>query len=203
MELKVMSYRPIIIPGTKQQRITIPKELGLEPGKEVVILYLEDYNKLTPGNAEDLTKKILDLEETNKEILEKLELAEKTINRLTEDIEEKNIKLAAYDKDKAKLTRLETRLKDVTELYVTSIEKLAATNENATRDILDKINDEYSSSIKNIGFIDRLLNRISIDIDLSKYKDDLKEAYGKQLKDSKDKLYLTEKIEEDDVIDVE
>ena len=40
MELKVMSYRPIVIPGTKQQRVTIPKELGLEPGKEVVILYL-------------------------------------------------------------------------------------------------------------------------------------------------------------------
>ena len=199
-----MTYRPIVIPGTKQQRVTIPKELGLEPGKEVVILYLEDYNRLTPGNAEDLTNKILDLEETNKEIIEKLEEAEKTINRLTEDIEEKNIKLAAYDKDKTKLNRLETKLESLTNLYITSIEKLTATNENATRDILDNITDEYSSSIKNIGFMDRLLNRISIDIDLNKYKDDLKEAYGKQLEESKDKIYLTEKIEEaDDVIDVE
>lgn len=200
----MMSYRPIVIPGTKQQRVTIPKELGLEPGKEVVILYLEDYNRLTPSNAEDLTKKILDLEETNKEILEKLEEAEKTINRLTEGIEEKNIKLAAYDKDKTKLNRLETKLESLTNLYITSIEKLTATNENATRDILDNITDEYSSSIKNIGFMDRLLNRISIDIDLNKYKDDLKEAYGKQLEESKDKIYLAEKIEEaDDVIDVE
>lgn len=198
-----MTYRPIVIPGTKQQRVTIPKELGLEPGKEVVILYLEDYNRLTPGNAEDLTKKILDLEETNKEILEKLEEAEKTINRLTEDIEEKNIKLAAYDKDKTKLNRLETKLESLSKLYITSIEKLTATNENATRDILDNIHDEYSSSIKNIGFMDRLLNRMSVDIDLSKYKDDLKEAYGKQLEESKDKIYLAEKIEEDDVIDVE
>ena len=39
---------------------------------------------------------------------------------------------------------------------------------------------------------------------IDKYKDDLKEAYGKQLEESKDKIYLTEKIEEaDDVIDVE
>ena len=203
MELKVMSYKPIVIPGTKQQRVTIPKELGLEPGKEVVILYLEDYNNLTPGNAEDLTKKILDLEETNKALLEKIEEDKKTINALAEDIEEKNIKLAAYDKDKTRLNRLETKLESITKLYVTSIEKLTATNENATRDILDNITDEYNSSIKDIGFMDRLLNRISITIDLNKYKDDLKEAYSKQLEESKDKIYLTEKIEEDDIIDVE
>ncbi len=196
-----MSYRPIVIPGTKQQRVTIPKELGLEPGKEVVILYLEDYNRLTPGNAEDLTKKILDLEETNKELLEKIAAAEETNKKLADDIEDKNIKLAAYDKDKTKLNRLETKLESLSNLYITSIEKLTATNENATRDILDNIHDEYSSSIKNIGFMDRLLNRISIDVDLSKYKDDLKEAYGKQLEESKDKIYLAEKIEEaDDVI---
>ena len=51
--------------------------------------------------------------------------------------------------------------------------------------------------------MDRLFNRISIDIDLNKYKADLKEAYGKQLKESKDTIYLAEKIEDNDVIDVE
>ena len=35
-----MTYKPILIPSSKQQRITIPKELGLEPGKEIVILFL-------------------------------------------------------------------------------------------------------------------------------------------------------------------
>ena len=198
-----MTYKSIVIPNSKQQRITIPKELELEPGKEIVILYLEDYNKLIPSGADELNDKIVELEKEKNELNEKIREIEKTNKSLAEDIEEKNIKLARYDKDKTKLDKLETKLEDLTDLYITSLEKLIATNENTSRDIIDKITDEYNGNIRNFSFMDRLFNRIVIDIDLNKYKNDLKEAYGKQLKESKDKMYLVEKIDDDEIIDVE
>lgn len=198
-----MTYKSIVIPNSKQQRITIPKELELEPGKEIVILYLEDYNKLIPSGADELNDKIVELEKEKNELNEKIREIEKTNKSLAEDIEEKNIKLARYDKDKTKLDKLETKLEDLTDLYITSLEKLIATNENTSRDIIDKITDEYNGNIRNFSFMDRLFNRIVVDIDLNKYKNDLKEAYGKQLKESKDKMYLVEKIDDDEIIDVE
>ena len=51
--------------------------------------------------------------------------------------------------------------------------------------------------------MDRLLNRINVDIDLNKYKDDLKEDYAKQLEENRNKIYLVEKIDDDEIIDVE
>ena len=55
-----MTYKKVIVPNGKQQRITIPKELELEAGKEIVILYLDDYNQLKPEEDIDgLNKKIL------------------------------------------------------------------------------------------------------------------------------------------------
>ena len=198
-----MTYKSIVIPNSKQQRITIPKELELEPGKEIVILYLEDYNKLIPSGADELNDKIVELEKEKNELNEKIREIEKTNKSLAEDIEEKNIKLARYDKDKTKLDKLETKLEDLTDLYITSLEKLIATNENTSRDIIDKITDEYNGNIRNFSFMDRLFNRIVVDIALNKNKNDLKEAYGKQLKESKDKMYLVEKIDDDEIIDVE
>ena len=198
-----MTYKSIVIPNSKQQRITIPKELELEPGKEIVILYLDDYNQLIPSGADKLNDKIVELEKEKNELNEKIREIEKTNKSLAEDIEEKNIKLARYDKDKTKLDKLETKLEDLTDLYITSLEKLIATNENTSRDIIDKITDEYNGNIRNFSFMDRLFNRIVVDIDLNKYKNDLKEAYGKQLKESKDKMYLVEKIDDDEIIDVE
>ena len=198
-----MTYKSIVIPNSKQQRITIPKELELEPGKEIVILYLDDYNQLIPSGADKLNDKIVELEKEKNELNEKIRKKKKTNKSLAEDIEEKNIKLARYDKDKTKLDKLETKLEDLTDLYITSLEKLIATNENTSRDIIDKITDEYNGNIRNFSFMDRLFNRIVVDIDLNKYKNDLKEAYGKQLKESKDKMYLVEKIDDDEIIDVE
>ena len=198
-----MTYKSIVIPNSKQQRITIPKELELEPGKEIVILYLDDYKQLIPSGADKLNDKIVELEKEKNELIEKIGEIEKINKSLADDIEEKNIKLARYDKDKTKLDKLETKLEDITKLYTTCLEKLTATHENTSKDIIDNVSNDYKNSIKNIGFMDRLLNRINVDIDLNKYKDDLKEDYAKQLEESRDKIYLVEKIDDDEIIDVE
>ena len=70
-----MTYKPIVIPDTKQKRITIPKELGLEAGKEVVILYLDDYNNLSTDTAYGLTKELEEAKAINEDLAEKLEEA--------------------------------------------------------------------------------------------------------------------------------
>ena len=193
----MMAYKKVIVPNGKQQRITIPKELELEAGKEIVILYLDDYNNLKPEEDIDgLNKKILDLESLNKELADKLNEKDKIIDKLAGDVEDKNIKLASYDKDKAKLTKLEEFSKN----YVTIIEKVIATNENITREVIDKINDEYKETIKNSNFMDRIFKRISLEVDLNKYKDNLKEAYNKELDNTKAKIYyLTDNTEEIEV----
>lgn len=192
-----MTYKKVIVPNGKQQRITIPKELELEAGKEIVILYLDDYNNLKPEeDTDELNKKILDLESMNKELVDKLDEKDKIIDRLAGDIEEKDIKLATYDKDKAKLTKLEEFSKN----YVTIIEKVIATNENITREVIDSINDEYKETIKNSSFMDRLFKRITLEVDLNKYKDNLKEAYKKELDNTKANIYyLTDNTEEIEV----
>ena len=193
----MMAYKKVIVPNGKQQRITIPKELELEAGKEIVILYLDDYNNLKPEeDTDELNKKILDLESMNKELVDKLDEKDKIINKLAGDIEEKDIKLATYDKDKAKLTKLEEFSKN----YVTIIEKVIATNENITREVIDSINDEYKETIKNSSFMDRLFKRITLEVDLNKYKDNLKEAYKKELDNTKANIYyLTDNTEEIEV----
>ena len=180
-----MTYKKVIVPNGKQQRITIPKELELEAGKEIVILYLDDYNQLKPEEDIDgLNKKILDLERMNKELADKV------------DEKDKNIKLASYDKDKAKLTKLEEFSKN----YVTIIEKVTAKNENITRELIDNINDEYKEAIKNSSFMDRIFKRITLEVDLNKYKDNLKEAYKKELDNTRANIYyLTDNTEEIDV----
>ena len=192
-----MAYKKVIVPNGKQQRITIPKELELEAGKEIVILYLDDYNQLKPEeDTDELNKKILDLESMNKELVDKLDEKDKIIDKLAGDIEEKDIKLATYDKDKAKLTKLEEFSKN----YVTIIEKVIATNENITREVIDSINDEYKETIKNSSFMDRLFKRITLEVDLNKYKDNLKEAYKKELDNTKANIYyLTDNTEEIEV----
>lgn len=193
----MMAYKKVIVPNGKQQRITIPKELELEAGKEIVILYLDDYNNLKPEeDTDELNKKILDLESMNKDLVDKLDEKDKIINRLAGDIEEKDIKLASYDKDKAKLTKLEEFSKN----YVTIIEKVIATNENITREVIDSINDEYKETIKNSSFMDRLFKRITLEVDLNKYKDNLKEAYKKELDNTKANIYyLTDNTEDIEV----
>ena len=192
-----MTYKKVIVPNGKQQRITIPKELELEAGKEIVILYLDDYNQLKPEEDIDgLNKKILDLERMNKELADKVDEKDKIITKLAEDVEDKNIKLAGYDKDKAKLTKLEEFSKN----YVTIIEKVTAKNENITRELIDNINDEYKEAIKNSSFMDRIFKRITLEVDLNKYKDNLKEAYKKELDNTRANIYyLTDNTEEIDV----
>ena len=192
-----MTYKKVIVPNGKQQRITIPKELELEAGKEIVILYLDDYNQLKPEeDIDDLNKKILDLERMNKELADKVDEKDKIIDKLAGDVEDKNIKLASYDKDKAKLTKLEEFSKN----YVTIIEKVTAKNENITRELIDNINDEYKEAIKNSSFMDRLFKRITLEVDLNKYKDNLKEAYKKELDNTRANIYyLTDTPEEIEV----
>ena len=192
-----MTYKKVIVPNGKQQRITIPKELELEAGKEIVILYLDDYNNLKPEeDTDELNKKILDLESMNKELVDKLDEKDKIIDKLAGDVEDKNIKLASYDKDKAKLTKLEEFSKN----YVTIIEKVTAKNENITRELIDNINDEYKEAIKNSSFMDRIFKRITLEVDLNKYKDNLKEAYKKELDNTRANIYyLTDNTEEIDV----
>lgn len=192
-----MTYKKVIVPNGKQQRITIPKELELEAGKEIVILYLDDYNQLKPEEDIDgLNKKILDLERMNKELADKVDEKDKIIDKLAGDVEDKNIKLASYDKDKAKLTKLEEFSKN----YVTIIEKVTAKNENITRELIDNINDEYKEAIKNSSFMDRIFKRITLEVDLNKYKDNLKEAYKKELDNTRANIYyLTDNTEEIDV----
>ena len=199
----MMSYKSIIIQDTKQQRITIPKELGLEAGKEIVILYLDDYNNLSPDNADGLTRELKEAKDNIKELSEKLEKAEDTINKLAEDVEEKNIKLSGYDKAKTRLAELETKLEDVTEIYVTTLEKLIAINENTSRDIIDKITNDYEEAINNFKFVDRIMNRLKVTIALDDYKKELKEDYTKQLEESKATIYLAEKTIANEVIDIE
>ena len=184
-----MTYKPIVIPDTKQQRITIPKELGLEAGKEVVILYLDDYNNLSPDTAYGLTKELEEARDSN--------------NRLSGLIEEANVKLAGYDKAKIRIAELETKLEDVTEIYVRTLEKVIATNENTSRDIIDKITGDYEEAINNFKFMDRIMNRLKVSIALDDYKKELKEDYTKQLEESKATIYLAEKIEDTGVIDIE
>lgn len=192
-----MTYKKVIVPNGKQQRITIPKELELEAGKEIVILYLDDYNQLKPEEDIDgLNKKILDLERMNKELADKVDEKDKIIDKLAGDVEDKNIKLASYDKDKAKLTKLEEFSKN----YVTIIEKVTAKNENITRELIDNINAEYKEAIKNSSFMDRIFKRITLEVDLKKYKDNLKEAYKKELDNTRANIYyLTDNTEEIDV----
>lgn len=198
-----MTYKPIVIPDTKQKRITIPKELGLEAGKEVVILYLDDYNNLSPDTAYGLAKELEEAKAINEDLAEKLEEARDSNNRLSGVIEEANVKLAGYDKAKIRIAELETKLEDVTEIYVRTLEKVIATNENTSRDIIDKITGDYEEAINNFKFMDRIMNRLKVSIALDDYKKELKEDYTKQLEESKATIYLAEKIEDTGVIDIE
>lgn len=198
-----MTYKPIVIPDTKQKRITIPKELGLEAGKEVVILYLDDYNNLSPDTANGLTKELEEAKAINEDLAEKLEEARDSNNRLSGLIEEANVKLAGYDKAKIRIAELETKLEDVTEIYVRTLEKVIATNENTSRDIIDKITGDYEEAINNFKFMDRIMNRLKVSIALDDYKKELKEDYTKQLEESKATIYLAEKTEDTEVIDIE
>ena len=198
-----MTYKPIVIPDTKQKRITIPKDLGLEAGKEVVILYLDDYNNLSPDTAYGLTKELEEAKAINEDLAEKLEEARDSNNRLSGLIEEANVKLAGYDKAKIRIAELETKLEDVTEIYVRTLEKVIATNENTSRDIIDKITGDYEEAINNFKFMDRIMNRLKVSIALDDYKKELKEDYTKQLEESKATIYLAEKIEDTGVIDIE
>lgn len=198
-----MTYKPIIVPDTKQKRITIPKELGLEPGKEVVILYLDDYKNLNPDNTNGLIKDNNELRNTIKELTDKLGEKEELIIKLTDsnkaiagELEEKANKLARYEVDYKKLGQLEERVKN----NDTVLEKVIAKNKLTAISLLNKMSRDYEESISNFSFMDRIRNRLKVNIDLNEYETVLNEDYIKELEDNKANVYYLAPEEEAEVI---
>ena len=198
-----MTYKPIIVPDTKQKRITIPKELGLEPGNEIVILYLDDYKNLNPDNTNGLIKDNNELRNTIKELTDKLEEKEELIIKLTDsnkaiagELEEKANKLARYEVDYKKLGQLEERVKN----NDTVLEKVIAKNKLTAINLLNKMSRDYEESISNFSFMDRIRNRLKVNIDLNDYETVLNEDYIKELEDNKANVYYLAPEEEAEVI---
>lgn len=198
-----MTYKPIIVPDTKQQRITIPKELELEPGNEIVLLYLDDYKNLNPDNTNGLIKDNNELRNTIKELTDKLEEKEELIKNLTdsnkviaEELEEKANKLARYEVDYKKLGQLEERVKN----NDTVLEKVIANNKITAISLLNKMSRDYEESISNFSFMDRIRNRLKVNIDLNEYETVLKEDYLKELETTKANVYYLAPEEEAEVI---
>ena len=198
-----MTYKPIIVPDTKQKRITIPKELGLEPGNEIVILYLDDYKNLNPDNTNGLIKDNNELRNTIKELTDKLEEKEELIIKLTDsnkaiagELEEKANKLARYEVDYKKLGQLEERVKN----NDTVLEKVIAKNKLTAINLLNKMSREYEESISNFSFMDRIRNRLKVNVDLNDYETVLNEDYIKELEDNKANVYYLAPEEEAEVI---
>ena len=62
-----MTYKKILIPhNQKQKHITIPKELGLKPDDEIILLKKEDYEILNAKDNTELLDKIKETIKANK-----------------------------------------------------------------------------------------------------------------------------------------
>ena len=197
-----MTYKKILIPhNEKQKRITIPKELGLKPDDEIILLKKEDYEILNAKDNTELLDKIKELEnniktldnenQDLKEIIEAnnkdLETKEETINNLSESYNQLNQDLQANKFNKQKLDETIKELELLRELTNKTINNLIKSNIDTAKDLIIKLDNEY----KNINFIDRLFNRMSNKIDLTKYTDEITQTYNKELENTQTNLLLT------------
>ena len=197
-----MTYKKILIPhNEKQKRITIPKELGLKPDDEIILLKKEDYEILNAKDNTELLDKIKELENNiktldneNQDLKETIEANNKdletqkqTINNLLEEINNKSEELKANQINKTKLDETIKELELLRELTNKTINNLIKSNIDTAKDLIIKLDNEY----KNINFIDRLFNRMSNKIDLTKYTDEITQTYNKELENTQTNLLLT------------
>ena len=151
-----MTYKKILAPGGKQQRPTITS-LGFKEGTELIILSLEDYERL---NLKD-----------NKELMETIDKQKEIILNLEND---------------------KQQLKEANDKKEETINNLVLSNEKTAVNLLTRLDNDY----KHINFIDRVFNRMSNKIDLTKYTDEIKQDYNKSLETTRANLLLTsEKID--------
>ena len=193
-----MTYKQILAPGGKQQRPTITS-LGFKEGTELIILSLEDYERLNLKDNRELMETIdkqkeiiLNLENDKQQLKEANDNKEETINRLLEENNKLSQDLEANKINKTKLDETTKELDLLKETVTDKVNNLVLTNENTAIKILTNLDNEY----KNINFIDRVFNRMSNKIDLAKYTDQIKQTYNNELETTKANLLLTsEKIE--------
>ena len=197
-----MTYKKILIPhNEKQKRITIPKELGLNPDDEIILLKKEDYEILNAKDNTELLDKIKELENNiktldneNQDLKETIEANNKdletqkeTINNLLENNNQLSQDLQANKFNKQKLDETIKELELLRELTNKTINNLIKSNIDTAKDLIIKLDNEY----KNINFIDRLFNRMSNKIDLTKYTDEITQTYNKELENTQTNLLLT------------
>lgn len=197
-----MTYKKILIPhNEKQKRITIPKELGLKPDDEIILLKKEDYEILNAKDNTELLDKIKELENNiktldneNQDLKETIEANNKdletqkeTINNLLENNNQLSQDLQANKFNKQKLDETIKELELLRELTNKTINNLIKSNIDTAKDLIIKLDNEY----KNINFIDRLFNRMSNKIDLTKYTDEITQTYNKELENTQTNLLLT------------
>lgn len=193
-----MTYKQILAPGGKQQRPTITS-LGFKEGTELIILSLEDYERLNLKDNRELMETIdkqkeiiLNLENDKQQLKEANDNKEETINRLLEENNKLSQDLEANKINKTKLDETTKELDLLKETVTDKVNNLVLTNENTAIKILTNLDNEY----KNVNFIDRVFNRMSNKIDLTKYTDQIKQTYNNELETTKANLLLTsEKIE--------
>ena len=192
-----MTYKKIIAPGGKQQRPTITS-LGFEEGTELIILSIDDYKRLNLKDNKELLDKIDDQEETlqnltneNKQLLQDIDEKEKTINNLIEEINHKNEELEANRINKTKLDETIKELDLLKETITDKVNYLVLSNENKAINLLTSLDNEYKQNIKKSSFWDRVLNKFALKVDLTKYTEEIKQEYNKELENTKTSLLLT------------
>ena len=206
-----MTYKKILIPhNEKQKRVTIPKELGLNPDDEIIILKKEDYEILNAKESKEKLEKIRELENTiktlgneNQDLKETIEANNKdletqkqTINNLLENNNQLNQELEANKFNKQKLDETIKELDLFKETVTDKVNNLVLSNENKAINLLTSLDNDYKQNIKGCGFWQRLTNNINLNIDLTKYTDEIKQNYNNELETTKANLLLaSEKLE--------
>lgn len=193
-----MTYKKILAPGGKQQRPTITS-LGFKEGTELIILSLEDYERLNLKDNKELMETIdkqkeiiLNLENDKQQLKEANDKKEETITRLLEENNKLSQDLEANKINKTKLDETISELELLKETIGDKVNNLVLSNEKTAVNLLTRLDNDY----KHINFIDRVFNRMSNKIDLTKYTDEIKQDYNKSLETTRANLLLTsEKID--------
>ena len=193
-----MTYKQILAPGGKQQRPTITS-LGFKEGTELIILSLEDYERLNLKDNKELMETIdkqkeiiLNLENDKQQLKEANDKKEETINNLLENNNKLSQDLEANKINKTKLDETINELELLKETINDKVNNLVLSNEKTAVNLLTRLDNDY----KHINFIDRVFNRMSNKIDLTKYTDEIKQDYNKSLETTRANLLLTsEKID--------
>ena len=193
-----MTYKKILAPGGKQQRPTITS-LGFKEGTELIILSLEDYERLNIKDNKELMETIdkqkeiiLNLENDKQQLKEANDKKEVTITRLLEGNNKLSQDLEANKINKTKLDETISELELLKETIGDKVNNLVLSNEKTAVNLLTRLDNDY----KHINFIDRVFNRMSNKIDLTKYTDEIKQDYNKSLETTRANLLLTsEKID--------